>query len=65
MLGALAFVVDPMLGKLPKNRSRLAAPVPEALRLIGSESRRKGTDTLSSSQIDRVIKAVRARKPRR
>jgi hypothetical protein len=66
MLGALAFVVDhPMRRKLPKTRSRLATPVPEVLRLIGSESRRKGTDTLSLSQIDRVIKAARARKPRR
>jgi hypothetical protein len=66
MLGALAFVVDhPMQRKLQKNRSRLAIPVPEVLRLIGSESRRKGTDRLSSSQIDRVIKAVRTRKPRR
>jgi hypothetical protein len=66
MLGALAFVADrPMQRKLPKNRSRLAIPVPEALRLIGNESRRKGTDKLTLSQIDRVIKAVRARKPGR
>ena len=40
---------------------RLAAPEPEVLRLIGEESRRKGTDTLSSRQIDQVIKAARAR----
>jgi hypothetical protein len=66
MLGALAFVVDhPMRRKLPKTRSRLAIPVPEVLRLIGNESRRKGTDKLTLSQIDGVIKAVRARKPRR
>jgi hypothetical protein len=65
MLGALAFVVDhPMRRKLPKTRSRLAIPVPEVLRLIGNESRRKGTDKLTLSQIDGVIKAVRARKPR-
>ena len=38
---------------------RLAAPEPEVLRLIGDESRRKGTNTLSSSQIDGVIKATR------
>ena len=38
---------------------RLAAPEPEVLRLIGDESRRKGTNTLSSSQIDEVIKATR------
>ncbi|MBI1740923.1 MAG: type II toxin-antitoxin system Phd/YefM family antitoxin [Acidobacteriales bacterium] len=44
---------------------RLAAPEPEVLRLIGEESRRKGTNTLSSRQIDRVIKATRAQKTKR
>ncbi len=44
---------------------RLAAPEPEVLRLLGAESRRKGTDTLSSRQIDQVIKATRARQPKR
>ena len=44
---------------------RLAAPEPEVLRVIGEESRRKGTDTLSSRQIDQVIKAARAKKPKR
>ncbi|MGA2715895.1 MAG: type II toxin-antitoxin system Phd/YefM family antitoxin [Bryobacteraceae bacterium] len=44
---------------------RLAAPEPEVLRVIGEESRRKGTDTLSSRQIDQVIKATRAQKPKR
>jgi prevent-host-death family protein len=44
---------------------RLAAPEPEVLRLIGDESRLKGTATLTSRQIDRVIKAVRAPKPAR
>jgi prevent-host-death family protein len=46
---------------------RLAAPEPEVLRLIGEESRLKGTDKLSSRQIDQVIKAARAQaaKPRR
>jgi prevent-host-death family protein len=44
---------------------RLAAPEPEVLRLIGEESRRKGTDALSSRKIDQVIKAARARKPKR
>ncbi len=38
---------------------RLAAPEPEVLRLIGDESRRKGTNRLSSHQIDQVIKATR------
>ncbi|MGA9628329.1 MAG: type II toxin-antitoxin system Phd/YefM family antitoxin [Bryobacteraceae bacterium] len=44
---------------------RLAAPEPEVLKAIGEESRRKGTDKLTSGQIDRVIKAARAQKPRR
>ena len=44
---------------------RLAAPEPEVLKAIGEESRRKGTDKLTSRQIDRVIKAARAQKPRR
>ena len=44
---------------------RLAAPEPEVLRVIGEESQRKGTDVLSSRQIDQVIKATRAQKPKR
>jgi len=44
---------------------RLAAPEPEVLRLIGEESRLKGTTTLSSRQIDRVVKAARTQKPTR
>ncbi len=44
---------------------RLAAPEPEVLKLIGDESRAKGTDRLSSRQIDRVIKAARAQRPKR
>ena len=44
---------------------RLAAPEPEVLRLIGDESRLKGTAALSWRQIDRVIKATRARKSTR
>lgn len=44
---------------------RLAAPEPEVLRLIGEESRRKGTNTLNSRRIDQVIKAARAQKPKR
>jgi len=41
---------------------RLAAPEPEVLRAIGEESTRKGTASLSSRQIDRIIKAARAKK---
>ena len=44
---------------------RLAAPEPEVLRIIGEESQRRGTDKLTSRQIDQVIKAVRAHKPKR
>jgi prevent-host-death family protein len=44
---------------------RLAAPEPEILRLIGEESKRKGTDQLTSRQIDRVIKAARTRRSKR
>ena len=31
---------------------RLAAPEPEVLRVVGEESQRKGTDSLTSRQID-------------
>ncbi len=44
---------------------RLAAPEPEVLRVIGQESQRKGTDKLTSRQIDEVIKAARTRKLKR
>jgi len=39
---------------------RLAAPEPEILRMIGEESRRKGSHKLTSRQIDREIQAARA-----
>jgi len=42
---------------------RLALPEPEVLRVIGIESKKKGTDKLSSARIDQIIKA--ARKSRR
>ncbi len=38
---------------------RLAAPEPDVLRLIGDESQRRGTNGLSSRQIDQVIHATR------
>jgi prevent-host-death family protein len=44
---------------------RLAAPEPEVLRLIGEESKRKGTDKLTSREIDQEIKAARAEKRKR
>jgi prevent-host-death family protein len=41
---------------------RLASPEPEVLTAVGEESKRKGTASLTSAQIDRIIKAARARK---
>ena len=39
--------------------------VSEVLRIIGEESRKKGTDKLTSRQIDQAIKAARAEKSKR
>lgn len=44
---------------------RLATPEPEVLKAIGERSRGVGTDAISSAQIDRIIKATRAKKSRR
>ena len=44
---------------------KLAAPEPEVLRVIGEDSERSGTSTLTSRQIDKIIKASRLRKPKR
>ncbi len=44
---------------------RLAAPEPEVLTILGQESRRKGTHTMSSREIDRIIRATRSRRPGR
>ncbi len=44
---------------------RLAAPEPEVLRILGEESRRNGTESLTSRQIDQVIKAARSKQPKR
>ena len=44
---------------------KLAAPEPEVLRVLGEESERNGTSTLTSRQIDQVIKASRSRKRKR
>ena len=44
---------------------RLAAPEPEVLQIIGQESKAKGTDNLSSQEIDRIIRAARAKKTKR
>src|SRR5499427_7600952 len=44
---------------------RLAAPEPEVLRVIGEESQSKGTDKLSSQQIDKIIQETRAKQTKR
>lgn len=41
---------------------RLAAPEPEVLKLIGEESKVKGTDSLTPQQIVKLIRATRAKK---
>jgi len=44
---------------------KLAAPEPDVLRVIGEESERKGTSSLSALQIDQVIKASRTERSKR
>jgi len=44
---------------------KLAAPEPEVLRIIGEESQRKGTDKLTSREIEQEIKAARVAKRKR
>ncbi|MCC7154533.1 MAG: type II toxin-antitoxin system Phd/YefM family antitoxin [Bryobacterales bacterium] len=44
---------------------KLAAPEPEILRVIGEESKRKGTDKLTSREIDQEIRAARAARRKR
>jgi len=44
---------------------KLAAPEPDILRILGEESRQKGTDKLTSRQIDRIVRAARAQKKTR
>lgn len=44
---------------------KLAAPEPEVLRVIGEESERKGTSTLTARQIDQIIRASRAERSKR
>src|SRR5436309_9746168 len=43
---------------------RLAVPEPEVLRIIGQESKQKGTNRLSATQIDKIVKAARRSKRR-
>jgi prevent-host-death family protein len=43
---------------------RLAVPEPEVLRIIGMESKNKGTNRLSTTQIDQIVKTARKSKRR-
>jgi len=43
---------------------RLAVPEPEVLRIIGQESKKKGTNRLSAKQIEQIVKAARKCKNR-
>lgn len=43
---------------------RLAVPEPEVLRILGKESKQKGTDKLTSRQVDRIVRAARRAKSR-
>ena len=47
-----------------KDYVRLAVPEPEILRAIGKESIRKRTNKLSTTEIDRIVKAARRSKRR-
>ncbi len=43
---------------------RLAVPEPEVLRIIGMESKSKGTNRLTDTQIDQIVKTARRSKRR-
>ena len=47
-----------------RDYGRLAVPEPEVLRIIGKESKRRGTHKLSPRQIDQIIKAARESRSR-
>jgi prevent-host-death family protein len=44
---------------------KLAAPEPEVLRIIGEQSKRNGTNTMTPRQIDQIIREYRAQKKKR
>ena len=44
---------------------KLAAPEPEVLRILGEESRRHRTTSLTSREINRIVKASRVRRSKR
>jgi prevent-host-death family protein len=41
---------------------RLASPEPAILKLVGDESKRNGSDKLTSAQIDRIVRVARSQK---
>ena len=41
---------------------KLTAPEPEVLRIVGEESQRKGTTSLTSRRIDGIIRTARAQR---
>jgi prevent-host-death family protein len=43
---------------------RLAVPEPDVLRVLGQESKRKGTHRLGSREMEKIIKAARKSKRR-
>ncbi|MGB6475327.1 MAG: type II toxin-antitoxin system Phd/YefM family antitoxin [Candidatus Sulfotelmatobacter sp.] len=43
---------------------RLSVPEPAVLRIIGMESKNKGTNRLSTTQIDQIVKTARKSKRR-
>jgi prevent-host-death family protein len=43
---------------------RLALPEPEVLRIIGKESKQKGTNKLAATQINQIIRAAHKSKKR-
>lgn len=43
---------------------RLAAPEPDILKQLGEASTRRGTDKLTTGQIDRAVKAARTKRRR-
>jgi prevent-host-death family protein len=44
---------------------KLAAPEPEVLKIIGDEAKRNKTSSLTSRQINQIIKAARSEKKKR
>jgi len=48
-----------------RNYVKLAAPEPEVLRVLGEEAEQNRTSSLTSRQIDKIIKAARSKKPKR